>query len=231
MLIYKYIGKVGRCMETRFIKILDDVILSDNVVENFYKAYNNEFKKWIDETIPDIKKCMEREQNNPWHIYNVFDHILHSVEAINKMSKNLDYKERRLLAYTMLFHDIGKPDTCVFRKNKDTFYNHNVRSCQIIENLLPKLGFTDKESKEILALVFKHDAFIPVTNGQVKLDEKFINRQKEYFSKYGDSDKLMKYLVLVSKSDNYAQNPQMTGESLRILEKTEDLLRQLNNKR
>ena len=215
------------------LEVLDEILLSSNVVENFHHVYNHniEFKEWIDNTIPDIKKCMEREQNNPWHIYNVFDHILHSVEAINKMSENLDYKERRLLAYTMLFHDIGKPDTYVFRKNKGTFYGHNVRSCEIIEDLLPLFGFSKKECGEILALVYKHDAFIPVTGGQVNLDEKFINKQKEYFSKYGDGNKLMSYLIFVSRSDNYAQNPEMTGRSLEVLKEAESLLKRMNNKR
>ena len=214
------------------LELLDEILLSDNIVEKFYFEYdvNEEFKTWLDTTIPDIRKCEEREQNNPWHIYNVLGHILYSVEGINKLSKDYDYETRRLLAYTMFFHDIGKPDTCVFRKNKDTFYGHNKRSCEIIEPILPELGFTQKECKQILALVDKHDAFIPVTNGQIKLDNKFLDKQVDYFAKFGDGRELMGYLIMVSKSDNYAQNPEMTQESLKVLEQASNLLKSYSRK-
>ena len=215
------------------LELLDEILLSDNVVENFYNNYKNnvEFKEWLDTNIPDIKKCEERNQNNPWHIYNVLGHILHSVESINILSKDYDYDTRRLLAYTMFFHDIGKPDTCVFRKNKDTFYGHNKRSCEIIESLLPSLGFNDKECDQIMALVYKHDAFIQVSNGQIKLDNKFLDKQIEYFSKFGDGKKLMEYLIIVSRSDNLAQNPKMTSDSLKTLAEAEALLKTYNKKR
>ena len=103
-------------MENNLV-ILDEILLSSYVVDNFYNEYNNnkEFKEWLDSTIPDIKKCEEREQNNPWHIYNVLGHILHSVECMNKMTFNLNDKDKRLLAYTMFFHDIGKPDSHIRR--------------------------------------------------------------------------------------------------------------------
>ena len=220
-------------MENKNLVILDEILLSSDVVDNFYNAYNNneEFKEWLDSNIPDIKKCEEREQNNPWHIYNVLGHILHSVESMNKMTRNLNDKDKRLLAYTMFFHDIGKPDTCVFRKNKDTFYGHNKRSCEIIKPLLPELGFTAQECKQILALVYQHDAFIQVGNGQIKLDDKFINKYVEYFNNCGDGEKLMNYLVMVARSDNLAQNPEMTPGALEVLDKTQSLLNKRNNKR
>jgi len=215
------------------IEILDKILLSDKVLENFYNEYkhNVDFRDWLDTTIPDIKKCMEREQNSPWHIYNVLDHILYSVEGINRMSRHLEYNERRKLAYTMLFHDIGKPDTYVFRKNKGTFYGHHLRSCEITKKLLPIMGFNEGECREILALIYKHDAFIPVSNGQVELNEKFINNQIEYFNKFGDGNKLMGYLIMVSKSDNYAQNPEMVWHSLDVLKAADNLPKKMNNKR
>ena len=215
------------------LELLDEILLSGNVVDNFYENYNNNesFKEWINTNIPDIKKCEERGQNNPWHIYNVLGHILHSVESVNELSKKYSPSERRLLAYTMFFHDIGKPDTCVFRKGKDTFYGHNKRSCEIIEPILPALGFDDKECNQIMALVYKHDAFIQVGNGQIKLDNKFLDKQIEYFSNYGDGKKLMEYLIIVARSDNLAQNPQMTEGSLKVLEDADNLLKNYTKRR
>ena len=34
--------------------------------------------------MPQVEDCKNQEQNNPWHKYNVLDHILHSVEEMNK---------------------------------------------------------------------------------------------------------------------------------------------------
>ena len=103
-------------------KILDEILLSENVVEQFYKHYeNNDFKKWIMGILPEIEDCIELKQDNPWHIYNCWEHILHAVENINKLDINFDYKTRRILAYTMLFHDIGKPSCHIRRFSK--FFN------------------------------------------------------------------------------------------------------------
>ena len=39
----------------------------------------------------------------------------------------------------------------------------------------------------------------------------------------------MKYLIWVGRSDNLAQNEKMTGESLKMLEKFEEMLEKLAN--
>ena len=97
---------------------LNKIILSNNVVESFYNEYknNNEFKKWLDKTIPEIAMCENQQQNNPWHKYNVLGHILHSVKEINKQTVGMNENERKILAYTMLFHDIGKPEKHITRE-------------------------------------------------------------------------------------------------------------------
>ena len=52
------------------------------------------------ELIPTLKKCKGFDQRNEWHIYDVYEHILHVLDGV---SKN---KELRIAA---LFHDVGKP--------------------------------------------------------------------------------------------------------------------------
>ena len=99
------------------IVLLDKILLSNNVVKDFCNEYNSntEFKKWLDTFLPEIKSCEKQAQNNPWHKYNVLGHILHSVEEMNKQTLGLDNKTRRMLAYTMLLHDIGKPASHIVR--------------------------------------------------------------------------------------------------------------------
>ena len=88
------------------IKKLDSILLSSNVVDNFYKEYNGEFQNWILGILPELEDCKNRNQDTPWHIYSVLDHILHSVEEMNKQTEHLDNNVRRMLAYIMFLHDI-----------------------------------------------------------------------------------------------------------------------------
>jgi len=223
------------------LEILDKVILSENVVEDFYNEYKNnvKFKNWLDDVIPEIKKCEDQKQNNPWHKYNVLGHILHSVEEMNNMTKDLEYNEKRLLAYTMFFHDIGKPD-CHIRRNKngkmiDSFFNHNIKSEEIVKRILPRLNFNERDSKIIEKLVLKHDIFMFIKLEKTdnpywkQLSNDVIEEEIDDLNLVGDGFKLMKYLIWVGRSDNLAQNEKMTGESLKMLEKFEEMLENLAN--
>ena len=52
-------------------EILDQILLSDNVVEKFYENYNNNesFKLEILKILPEVDDCKNQKQDNPWHIY------------------------------------------------------------------------------------------------------------------------------------------------------------------
>ncbi len=213
------------------INLLNKIILSDNVVDNFYKEYKNnaDFKNWLDNTIPEITQCEKQQQNNPWHKYNVLGHILHSVEAMNNMTKDLSVEDRRVLAYTMLFHDIGKPKKHITRlkngKNIDSFFDHNIESAKIAKEKLPKLGFEKDDVAIIEKLVYKHDIFMyikdrPTNNPYWKvLTNELILDEIDDLSSVGDGYKLMKYLIMVGKADSLAQNEKMTAESLALHDK------------
>lgn len=228
-------------MSEQNIKTLDSILLSNNVVDNFYNTYNNnqEFRTWLDAVIPDIEKCEKQEQNNPWHKYNVLGHILHSVEEMNKMTQELDPSTRRMLAYTMLFHDIGKPDTHIVRNKDgkliDSFFGHNERSCEIIEPLLPQLNFSENACRIILKLVHKHDIFMfikeyPTNNPYWRqLTDALIEDEIKDLNSVGDGYTLLKYLIMVGKSDNLAQNENLTSEPLHMLEKFQSMLENISH--
>ena len=82
------------------LKLLDDILLSEKVVDKFYFEYKNnlEFKNWLLGILPEIEDCEKQKQNNPWHKYNVLGHILHSVEAMNNQTRGMDTKDRKMLA-------------------------------------------------------------------------------------------------------------------------------------
>ena len=55
--------------------------------------------------IPELAPCVGFEQNNPYHQYNVYDHIAHAVT--NYKGNDISIK------VALLLHDIGKPQCCL----------------------------------------------------------------------------------------------------------------------
>lgn len=224
------------------VEILDKILLSENVVENFYYAYKDvDFRTWLTKVLPEIEFCKNENQDNPWHIYNILDHILHSVEEMNKQTIGMDKNIRRMLAYTMLLHDIGKPETKIRRYSKlykrevDSFFNHNKASKKIADRVLADFDFCNQEINIIKTLIEDHDIFMFIT---LKEDgNKYHNLlTKKYFSNLVyklnetyNGEKLMDYLIKVGKADNKAQNPEMTENSLILLNKMEEYLKNYKN--
>lgn len=221
-------------------EFLEKILLSDNVVEELYENLQNNklFKKWIDKYLPEINDCEAQEQNNPWHIYNVLKHILVSVEKINEQTKSYPESIRKRLAYTMLLHDIGKPE-CHIRREKDgkmidSFFNHNIASEKIARRFLKDLDFPQEEIDVVAKLVNKHDIFMFIKDYKNNnrywryLDYNLINDEITDLNAVGDGAELLAQLIMVGRSDNLAQNPEMTSESLRMLEKFEKMLNNLD---
>ena len=216
------------------IEILDKILLSKNVVENFENGMENiEFANWLISILPELADCARLNQDNPWHIYNCFEHILKSVEEINKQTVDLPEKDKRLLAYVMFYHDIGKPATHIrryakaYKREVDSFFNHNIKSAEIVRRTANNFGFNAEEKKQIEKLVLDHDIFMFITDEKTKnphhkqLSNELILEHIDDLSNFGDGKKLMSYLIMIGKADNKAQNPEMTTKSLKMLDKME----------
>lgn len=103
------------------------------------------------EIIPELEKCFGVEQKSPGrhHIYDVGTHLLESL----KNCKSDDPVTR----LATLIHDIGKPQT--YRKLSTgviTFYNHEMVSTRIAENIADRLKFSKKEKDKFILLVRWH---------------------------------------------------------------------------
>jgi tRNA nucleotidyltransferase (CCA-adding enzyme) len=103
------------------------------------------------EIIPELEKCFGVEQKSPGrhHIYDVGTHLLMAL----KFCKSSDPVTR----FATLIHDIGKPQTYKKMGNGTiTFYNHEMVSTRIAENLAERLRFSKKEKEKLITLVRWH---------------------------------------------------------------------------
>ena len=85
------------------IEKLYNILLSDKPSDNILAS-----EKEIFLLIPELENCKGFNQNNEWHIYDVYEHILH---VIDNVPSNLN------LRLAALFHDIGKPTS--FTKDEE----------------------------------------------------------------------------------------------------------------
>ena len=206
------------------IQILDEILLSDNVKEKFFYYYEGDFKDYLDKILPQIRLSIFTPQCHPMHIYGVFGHILKSIEQINILSKGYDKNTRKILAYTMLFHDLGKPKCHIKRKLNgelvDSFYGHNKESAEIARQTLSLFCFDKTQIDIIVSLVLEHDFIINLekNNSQKELT-KVIKSEIAKLNKIGDGRELFNYLLLVVRADNMAKNIALTQKSLKLIDK------------
>lgn len=105
--------------------------------------------------IPSLEPLVGFEQHSPYHCYDVYEHTLRVVEAIEFYSGGLATEHLRWAA---MLHDIGKPDTFfVDEHGQGHFYGHPKSGAQITSGYLRKLAIPSNKANYIVALVRLHD--------------------------------------------------------------------------
>lgn len=99
--------------------------------------------------LPEFDRCMETMQHNRHHCYSVGIHTIESMKAV---------RGDKVLRLTMLFHDMGKPETLVTDEDgTDHFYGHPVHSEEIADRVLHRLKFDNDTIYKVKKLVRFHD--------------------------------------------------------------------------
>lgn len=206
---------------------LNSILLSGKAKTEFYRFYKQDqnFTNWLLDILPEVEHCELRPQNNPWHIYNVLDHTLVAVDAMQKQSKKYILEERRLLAFVMFLHDIGKPKCHSTRIDKngnviDSFHNHQIESEKIAHRTLPNFHFSETNTKIIEKLVREHDMFMFLSREQNLSFQTLVEKAQQnisIFDDLGNGNEINEMLCLVGFSDNLAQNPSLTPISIAFI--------------
>ncbi len=111
-----------------------------------------EYKDVMAVIIPELEPCIGFNQNNPYHIYDVYNHIAHAVASYD--GNDISIK------MALLLHDIGKPECYTEDHNGGHFYGHSVPSMRIAKDVMARLKFDNKTKDEVVDLVLYHDSDI-----------------------------------------------------------------------
>ncbi len=111
----------------------------------------------LKEFMPELEEGIGMKQNGD-HIYDVWEHTL----RVAQHSADKDFAFHVRLA--ALFHDIGKPRTREFSKEKNdyTFYGHDVVGAKMAENILKRLKFSRETTELVTKLVRNHMFFTDI---------------------------------------------------------------------
>lgn len=118
--------------------------------------------------IPELKPCIGFDQKSKYHIYDVWEHSIHTVRQI---------QPKPILRLAALFHDIGKPSTfSLDEEGYGHFYGHQKRGAEITRPILKRLKFDNETIQTVTTLVEFHD--VTVTDS-LKVVRKWLNKLGE----------------------------------------------------
>lgn len=140
------------------------------------------------------------QQNSPYHKYGVFKHILATIEAVGNPQIPIGDWQKKVLKWTMLLHDIGKPYVKVIsEEGHESFVGHDEKSVELAEVILNRFDFSDIEKRIILKLIKYHDKFL--NEGEITYDN-----MKFLASELDGSKELFYLLMDVKDSDARAKS-------------------------
>ena len=166
----------------RINKELEGILMGNcyNILKEFHSVFSF--------LIPEVKRTVGFEQNNPYHYLDVWEHTALAVANAPK---------DRYVRLALLYHDLGKPE-CYFCDDKGIghFYGHCAKSAEIAEQSMRTLRFDKKTIQIVVDLVENHD-------GRIVPEKRAVRRYLNCFGK----EQLIR-LLHVKDADQSAQTIQ-----------------------
>lgn len=149
--------------------------------------------------IPEIKSMIKFPQNNPYHVYDVWNHTVHAIEYCES-----DDLVTRLAVF---FHDIGKPHC--YQDSEDGirhFKGHGRVSADMTDEIMKRLRFDNDTREKVIELVYYHDTTFEV-------GKKYVKR---WLNKIGEEQ--FRRLLNVRRADIKAQADMNRGTRLQKID-------------
>jgi tRNA nucleotidyltransferase (CCA-adding enzyme) len=157
--------------------------------------------------LPELDAAFETPQNNPHHMYNVGEHLMHTLTNI---------RNDKSLRIAALLHDIGKPCTKTTDDNGiDHFHGHVEKSEEMAVKILKRLKFDNDTITKVRKYVKYHDINIEPDQRAVR---RAVNKiGKEYFLQ----------VLELKRADTLAQSDYQRPEKLERLDRLEALYNEI----
>lgn len=166
--------------------------------------------------IPEIKDMLGFQQNNPYHIYDVWNHTVHAVQAY-ECDYEPDLNPRDLItSLAVFFHNIGKPHC--YQDGEDGirhFKGHGRVSADMTNEIMKRLRFDNDTREKVVELVYYHDATFEV-------GKKYIKR---WLNKIGEEQ--FRRLLNVRRADIKAQADMNQETRLQKIDNIEYILEEV----
>lgn len=160
--------------------------------------------------IPEFIQSCGVEQNTPYHIYTVEEHVIRTVEAAAPV---------RALRWAALLHDIAKP-VCrtTDGEGRDHFWGHPLKGAEMADRILRRLKFDNETRDAVVRMIQYHDMQPPENE----------RHMRHLLSQLPDG--FYPYLQALQAADAAAQNPDYLPLSRQRLELAGQLYQQVIRK-
>lgn len=197
-----------------------EILMDDNVLYILTKVSQNvvfmeHFPEFYQKNL-EGENVINCQQNSKYHRYGVFKHILYTIEHVGKNNPKLTANDLRLLKWTMLLHDIGKPSVKIINEDgSESFAGHDEASLEIASRILDRFDFEEYEKKIILTLIRYHDKYL--NEGELTYDNlRFLAAELD------DRADLFNLLIEVKVADNKAKTIDVYNKFMVVVKKYYD---------
>jgi tRNA nucleotidyltransferase (CCA-adding enzyme) len=147
--IEKYSDLLEHVSRERIRDEFTKIVMSDSPAFTLEMAARLDLLKFIS---PELEKGIGVEQNKA-HAYNVWEHLLRSLDHAARKGFPLHIRLAALL------HDVAKPHTRRWQNGQWTFYGHEVVGARIARQILTDLKFPKELTDKVVKLVRWHMFF------------------------------------------------------------------------
>ena len=201
-------------------KLYTDILEDDNVVYILTRISQNpvfmkHFPEFYEKNV-NGESVINCQQNSKYHRYGVFKHILYTIENVGRDSLKFSSHDMKILKWTMLLHDIGKPlSKTINSEGFDSFSGHDDMSVVLAEKILNRFDFDAADKKIILTLIKYHDRYL--NEGDLTYDNlSFLAQELE------DKKDLFYLLIEVKVADNKAKSVDVYNKFMTVVGKYYD---------
>ena len=138
--------------------------------------------------LPEITPCVGFDQKNHHHCFDVWEHTCRAVDAV---------LPNPALRWTMLFHDLGKPNCfTVGEDGEGHYYGHTAISAQLAEGIMERLHFEKTLRERVRAQLACFDDLFPPE--RTAIHREMVKHGRETVAN----------LLLTKRADNAAKAPE-----------------------